>query len=74
MKPEIPHSTLPMMVVFLLLLGLVTGMSPVLAVEVGERAPDFMLQSTTGKMISLNQFKGKKSVLLQFYSMDFNPS
>jgi cytochrome oxidase Cu insertion factor (SCO1/SenC/PrrC family) len=73
MKPEIPHAILPVLM-FLLLLGLVTGMSPVSALEVGQRAPDFTLQSTTGKTISLSQFKGKKSVLLQFYSMDFNPS
>jgi peroxiredoxin len=48
------------------------GMAP--ALEVGQPAPDFTLQSTTGEKISLHQFKGKKHVLIQFYSMDFNPT
>ncbi len=46
----------------------------VMAVEVGEKAPDFTLPSTLGKEISLSQFKGKKHVLVQFYSTDFNPT
>ena len=47
--------------------------SSALAIEVGEEAPDFTLPSTTGEKISLSQFKGLKHVLIQFYSMDFNP-
>lgn len=39
--------------------------------EVGERAPDFTLSSTTGKKITLSQFRGKKHVLLEFYVADF---
>jgi len=45
-----------------------------MALEVGEQAPDFSLPSTTGEKISLSQFHGKKHVLIQFYSMDFNPT
>ncbi len=41
------------------------------AVDVGERAPDFTLPSTTGERISLSQFRGKKLVLLAFYIRDF---
>jgi thioredoxin-dependent peroxiredoxin len=41
------------------------------ALEVGERAPDFTLPSTTGEKISLNQFRGKKLVLLEFHVNDF---
>ena len=37
------------------------------ALEVGEKAPDFTLPSTTGEKISLSQFQGKKPVLLEFY-------
>lgn len=48
--------------------------SSALALEVGEMAPDFTLQSTTGDKISLSQFKGVKHVLIQFYSIDFNPT
>lgn len=42
-----------------------------LAVEVGEKAPDFTLPSTTGQPISLSQFLGKKLVLLEFHINDF---
>lgn len=44
------------------------------AVEVGDKAPDFMLPSTTGQDISLSQFRGKKLVLLEFYGADFAPT
>jgi cytochrome oxidase Cu insertion factor (SCO1/SenC/PrrC family) len=43
------------------------------ALEVGDRAPDFTLPSTTGENISLSQFRGKKLVLLEFYAADFRP-
>ncbi len=43
------------------------------AVEIGEKAPDFTLPSTTGDKISLSQFRGKKLVLLEFYGADFSP-
>ncbi len=42
-----------------------------MAVTVGKPAPDFTLQSTTGKAISLSQFRGKKMVLIQFYGVNF---
>lgn len=45
-----------------------------LAVEVGEQAPDFTLPSTMGETISLNQFRGKHMVLLEFYGADFFPA
>jgi len=55
--------------------GLLAGMLGVagvaLAIEVGERAPDFTLPSTTGENMSLSQFQGKKLVLLEFYVSDF---
>ena len=43
------------------------------ALEVGEKAPDFTLPSTTGEEISLSQFRGKKLVLIEFYGVDFAP-
>jgi hypothetical protein len=43
------------------------------AVEVGEKAPDFTLPSTTGKDMSLSQFQGKQLVLIEFYGADFAP-
>lgn len=44
------------------------------ALEVGEKAPDFTLRSTSGEKISLSQFRGKRLVLIQFYKTDFNPT
>jgi cytochrome oxidase Cu insertion factor (SCO1/SenC/PrrC family) len=46
----------------------------VTAVEVGEKAPDFTLPSTMGENISLSQFQGKKSILIEFYAGDFDPT
>ncbi len=58
-----------------LLLAIVLGMAGIgWAVEVGEKAPDFTLASTTGKAISLSQFQGKKHILLEFYTADFGPT
>ena len=53
---------------------LVANAGMVLALEIGKPAPDFTLPSTTGEKISLSQFKGKKHVFIQFYSVDFNPT
>ena len=43
------------------------------ALEVGDRAPDFTLPSSTGEKISLSQLRGEKLVLLEFYGADFSP-
>ena len=43
----------------------------VMALKVGDKAPDFTLSSTTGDKISLNQFRGKKPVVLFFYVFAF---
>jgi peroxiredoxin Q/BCP len=40
---------------------------------IGKPAPDFTLPSTTGDNVSLRQFKGKKTVILYFYSKDETP-
>lgn len=51
------------------------GAGPIVAraLDVGAKAPDFTLPSTTGSPISLGQFRGKKLVLLEFYGADFSP-
>jgi hypothetical protein len=59
------------------LLGSVwSGVGPAVAtaLEVGDKAPDFTLPSTTGDKISLSQFLGKKLVLIEFYVADFTPT
>jgi peroxiredoxin len=48
--------------------------APAWAVRVGDKAPDFKLPSTTGKDISLSDFRGKKNVLIEFYVADFGPT
>ena len=56
-----------------LLASVLSVASVAIAVEVGEKAPDFTLPSTIGKDISLSEFLGKKYVLIEFYGADFNP-
>lgn len=46
---------------------------PVAALEVGEKAPDFELESTQGGKLRLSSLKGKK-VLINFYVLDFSPT
>jgi hypothetical protein len=60
----------------LLLAPLPPGAGPGVAqaLDVGEKAPDFTLPSTTGGTISLGQFRGKKLVLIEFYGADFSPT
>lgn len=41
--------------------------------KVGDEAPDFELDSTSGQTVRLSDFKGKKNVLLCFYPLDFTP-
>ncbi len=38
--------------------------------KVGDRAPDFTLESKTGEKVSLSQFYGQKNVVLYFYPKD----
>jgi peroxiredoxin len=44
------------------------------AVQVGDRAPDFQLAATTGGQIRLSDFRGKKLVLIEFYHADWGPT
>ncbi len=53
-----------------LLVGVLLLPGIAMAVTVGQPAPDFTLQSTTGKAISLSQFRGKKMVLIEFYGVN----
>ena len=43
------------------------GVSPVLALQVGDKAPDFTLPATTAEEIKLADYTGKKPVVLFFY-------
>lgn len=41
--------------------------------KVGNKAPDFMVQDSSGKNIKLSDFVGKKNILLVFYPGDNTP-
>lgn len=43
------------------------------ALEVGQPAPDFELESTQGGKLKLSSLKGK-NVLINFYVLDFSPT
>ena len=44
-----------------------------LALEVGDKAPDFELESTKGGKLKLSSLRGK-NVLINFYVLDFSPA
>lgn len=56
------------------LFAAVLGPASAVALEVGDRAPEFRLPATTGTDISLSDFSGKKGVFLEFYGADFQPT
>jgi hypothetical protein len=43
------------------------------ALQVGDQAPDFELQSSKGGTLKLSSLKGK-NVLINFYVLDFSPT
>ena len=54
--------------------SLLFALSPLaLALEVGEKAPDFELDSSKGGKLKLSDLRGK-NVLLNFYRNDFDPT
>jgi mycoredoxin-dependent peroxiredoxin len=44
-----------------------------MALKPGDTAPDFTLPSTVGDNVTLSSYRGKKSVILLFYPLDFSP-
>jgi AhpC/TSA family len=69
-----PPSVARLIIVSTTLVSLLIVTDVALALEVGEKAPDFTLPSTMGGQISLSQFRGKKHVLLEFYVRDHGPT
>jgi peroxiredoxin Q/BCP len=55
---------------FLLYFGTIR---PALAIGVGDKAPDFELESNKGGKLKLSSLKGK-NVLINFYVLDFSPT
>jgi cytochrome oxidase Cu insertion factor (SCO1/SenC/PrrC family) len=66
LKRALLHSILCFMFV------LATALSAA-ALEVGDKAPDFELDSSKGGKLKLSSLKGK-NVLINFYVLDFNPT
>ena len=64
---RLPKLTRSWLLLGVLLVGMLIGASAATALEIGEKAPDFVLPGTTGEKISLSQFRGKKAVLIEFY-------
>lgn len=58
--------------IFLCLLLFLSPTS-LLAVEVGDKAPDFELPSAKGGKLKLSSLRGK-NVLINFYVLDFSPA
>jgi hypothetical protein len=65
-KVRVAVGLIPALVIFM------TGSAS--AVEVGQKAPDFELPSTKGGKLKLSAFQGKKTVLIEFYVLDFTPT
>ena len=51
-----------------------SGIPLAVAVELGDKAPDFELPSTQGGKLKLSSFQGAKAVLIEFYVLDFTPT
>lgn len=50
------------------------GQTPTAAttsLKVGDKAPDFEINDTTGTKVKLSAFRGKKNVVLAFYVLAF---
>ncbi len=62
-----------LLVLGLLFIGLLGRANLLMALKVGDQAPDFSLTATTGGKISLSQFRGRKLVLIEFYGADYSP-
>jgi peroxiredoxin len=58
----------------LVTLFMLVSVHSVRALEVGDKAPDFDLDSTQGGKLKLSSLQGKQNVILQFYVLDFTPT
>ncbi len=48
-----------------------TPAPPPMTLKVGDMAPDFSLPDTTGKKVTLSDFRGKNNVVLAFFVLAF---
>ena len=68
-EPYMQTSRWKRLVVAVLLSGVILsiGVSHALALQVGDKAPDFTLPGTTAEEIKLAEYMGKKPVVVFFY-------
>lgn len=57
--------------IWAVLAAILASAPPAVAVEIGDRAPDFTLPSTEGREVSLSEFRDKQLVLIEFHINDF---
>ena len=57
--------------VAVLFAALALGSQLVMALEVGDKAPDFSLPASDGQTYSLSQFAGEKPVVIAFFPKAF---
>jgi peroxiredoxin len=69
MKPTVR----PLLGLMLAISFLLATMGLAAALEVGQKAPDFELDSSKGGKLKLSDLKGK-NVLINFYVLDFSPT
>ncbi len=48
-----------------------TPQAPTTTLKIGDVAPDFTLNDTSGKPVKLSDYRGKKNVVLAFYVLAF---
>jgi len=63
-----------MMLASVIVVLVIGSVASVAALQVGERAPEFTLPATTAEKFSLNQFQGKKHVVLFGFIGAFTPT
>lgn len=69
MTTAISHSASKLISLLSVLIAFIA--SPLMALEVGDRAPDFMLEATDGNSYTLSQFAGEKTVVLAWFPKAF---
>jgi hypothetical protein len=72
-EKDMKQSTTSRLVILFLVIIFVALPRLVLALQVGDKAPDFELDSSKGGKLKLSSLKGK-NVLINFYVLDFSPT
>jgi peroxiredoxin len=66
-----PRDAGQQIVMAVILLSLWVLPTSALAIDVGDKAPDFVMHSTVGETVRLSDYQGQKTVLLYFFPAAF---